>query len=183
MTIWIALMRGVNVGGTGKLPMAAFRQMLTVMGFEMVQTYIQSGNAVFRAGAASAAALGEAISDAVERDFGFRRKCHVLNHETLERALADCPFSVAEGHGNALHFVFMDPKTSQIDGAALDVLAAQGEKWAVRGDVLYLFTLAGLGKSKLAAGYERVLNTDVTARNLNSVRALAALAAASASVG
>lgn len=183
MTIWIALMRGVNVGGSGKLPMAAFRQMLAGMGFEMVRTYIQSGNAVFRAQAPSAMALGEAISEAVEREFGFRRKCHVIDHETLERALADCPFKVEEGQGRAVHFVFMDPAPSQLDGAVLDALAAKDEDWAVRGDVLYLFTPAGLGNSKLAAGYEKVLDTDVTARNLNTVRALAALAAASASEG
>lgn len=183
MTIWIALMRGVNVGGTGKMPMVAFRQMLAAMGFEKVQTHIQSGNAVFCADATSAATLGEAISQAVERDFGFRRKCHVLDRDTLEQAVADCPFAVEAGEGKTLHFVFMDPAPDKIDVAALDALATQGEEWAVRGNTFYLFTPGGLGRSKLAAGCERLLNTDVTGRNFNSVRALSALAAAVALAG
>ena len=78
MAVRIALLRGVNVAGAGKLPMAEFRDMLAGMGFGSVQTYIQSGNAVFDSDLA-ATRLEATIGDAVEERFGFRRDVFVLS--------------------------------------------------------------------------------------------------------
>jgi len=84
MTTWIALLRGVNVGGHNTLPMKALRTLLTDLGFANVATYIQSGNCVFDSGASDAAEIAGRISDRIEAEFGFRPNTFVLSLDALE---------------------------------------------------------------------------------------------------
>jgi len=95
MGVWVALLRGVNVSGAGKLPMAEFRDMLSAMGFGKVRTYIQSGNAVFESDR-TAADLELAIRDAVAARFGFAPETFVRTVEEIAAALTDHPFSGVE---------------------------------------------------------------------------------------
>ena len=174
MTVWVALLRAVNVGGVNSLPMAEFRDMLVDLGLESPKTYIQSGNAVFRA-PLSAPVLAQKIVDAIHARFGFRPPILMLEAEALVRTLAANPFpEVAEP--THLHAFFMDRALPDAGFAFLKALATPTERYAVRGRVLWLHLPEGIGRSKLA---KRVgdLPVDITARNLRTVEALVAMAA------
>ena len=114
---WIALLRGVNVGGTNKLPMKELASELEAIGFENVRTYIQSGNVVFRSPGAkkevaslSAAAIAASIAQSIKNKFGFQPGVIVITKEELIRAAASNPYAEAakELEGRALHLFFLD---------------------------------------------------------------------------
>ena len=89
---WIALFRGVNVGGRNLLPMKELVALLAAEGFDEVRTYIQSGNVVFR-GAGTARAIGDRIVAAVARRFGFRPHLLLMSGADLTRAAAANPYA------------------------------------------------------------------------------------------
>ncbi len=102
MQTWIALLRGVNVGGKNKLPMKALVAELEALGFVDVQTYIQSGNVVFRRpSTATAASIASSIATGIKMKFGFQPSVMVLSKEELAAAAKSNPFPEAEGNGTA----------------------------------------------------------------------------------
>ncbi len=163
----IALLRGINVGGTGKLPMADLRSILQSLGAQDVQTYIQSGNAVF-----SGSLRAEDISTAVEKAFGFRPRCMVLSADTLRAATRANPFEVTDP--KEMHLFFLE-RQPQIDPDTLSPDANGVERWHLGDKVFYLYSPGGLSKSKLAARLERRLGVAATARNWNTVTKLAGM--------
>lgn len=173
MTVWVALLRAVNVSGVNRLPMEGFRASLAELGLDGVRTYIQSGNAVFRSDR-SAPVLAGQIADAVLADFGFRPPVLMLRREELAAARAACPFGAEPG--DKVHFFFMEKDLPRAGADFLRALAAPSERYAWRGKVLWLHLPEGIGRSKLA---RRVIDLpiDVTARNMKSVDAVLALAA------
>ena len=168
MGVWVTLLRGVNVGGAGKLPMAEFRAMLDGMGLGAVRTYIQSGNAVF-ASDRSAADLEVAIRDAVAARFGFAPETFVRSAEETAAALADHPFSGADP--KVVHVCFLR-ETPGPDQAALRALALPGDGWHIGPRRFTLHTPGGYGTSKLAERLPRLLPQPMTARNLRTLAAL-----------
>ena len=173
----IALLRGVNVGGAGRLPMAGLRALLADLGCAHPATYIQSGNAVFRS-AAPADELATAIEEAIAARFGFRPPVFLRDLAAIEATLAACPFTPAKGAEKTVHFFFLDRPAPQADLAALAALKAPDEAFALTEAVFYLSAPSGIGRSRLAAGCGRHFGTAVTARNLRSVLAIADLARA-----
>jgi len=91
MTIYIALLRGINVGGKNRLPMAELREALAGIGLQDVQTYIQSGNVVFKANS-DTDTLSAQIRDAVAASHGFAPRVMVLAAQALLRAAAGSPY-------------------------------------------------------------------------------------------
>lgn len=172
MTVWIALLRAVNVGGVNRLPMEEFRALLDELGLRDARTYIQSGNAVFRS-EKPGGALSGLIADAVLRRFGFRPAVLLRTLADLEAALAACPFRGAAGE--KVFFHFMERDLPRATGDFLKALAAPEERYAFRGRTLWLDLPGGAGRSKLADRVGR-LPVDMTARNLKTVEALIAMA-------
>ncbi len=172
MTVWVALLRAVNVSGVNRLPMAEFRALLEGLGYEAARTYIQSGNAVFRSGKA-APQLAAEIADAVHARFRFRPPVLMLTRAALAAAVAANPWPGEAG--DKVHFFFMDRDLPPATGEFLKSVAAPGESYRWQGRVLWLHLPDGIGRSKLA---QRVgsLPIDITARNLRSVEAILALA-------
>jgi uncharacterized protein (DUF1697 family) len=168
MAVMIAMLRGVNVSGAGRLPMAAFREMLAGIGLGRVETYIQSGNAVFESDLA-AEALEAMIREAVAAQFGFAPETFVLTGEEIASALVDHPFAGAEPK---LVHVFFLRETPSPDLAALRALALPGDAWHIGPRRFTLHTPAGVGRSKLADRLPRLLPTPMTARNLRTVAEL-----------
>lgn len=157
------------MGGHRKLPMADFRDTLAGLGLNDVATYIQSGNAVFRADGRSAA-LAAKISDAVMRGFGFRADVLVMRKQDLAAAIAHNPFPDAETDPARLHLYFGFGEIDAYDPTALSELATQGEEFETRGRVFYLHTPNGIGRSQLAAKLGRFIKTPMSARNFRSCR-------------
>lgn len=173
MGVWVALLRGVNVSGAGKLPMAEFRDMLSGMGLGAVRTYIQSGNAVFESDR-TAEALQGAIRDAVAQRFGFRPETFVLTEAEMVSALTDHPFGEADPR--RVHVCFLR-ETPVPDETALRALAQPGDGWHIGPRRFTLHTPGGFGVSKLADRLPRLLPAPMTARNLRTLGALAAMLA------
>jgi uncharacterized protein (DUF1697 family) len=173
MTIWVALLRGVNVSGAGKLPMAELREMLTGLGLQRVETYIQSGNAVFDSDL-DAPVLEAVIREAIAARFGFAPETFVLAAGDIGSALTDHPFAVADPA--RVHVFFLRETPDRLDEAAMRLLAAEGDGWALAPGRFTLHTPAGIGRSKLADKLHKFLQGQMTARNLRTVAALHELA-------
>ena len=170
---WIALFRGINVGGRHVLPMAGLRELLAKNDCAQVRTYIQSGNAVFRCGSASGAAVGRRIQAAVARKYGFEPRVLVLSGHELEKAAAANPYATAAlAEPKFVHLFFLDATPDRGRLASLDEARHESESFALLGRVLYLHTPKGFGVSKLAERAERLLGVTATARNWRTVTEL-----------
>ena len=175
MTSCIVLLRGVNVGGRHKLPMAALRELLAEVGFQNVRTYIQSGNIVLDSPDGDRDSVARSVRDAIEGRFGFAPHTFVLDVGALDAAIAANPFSRCDQDPKAVHFFFLSEPNPAADLDGLRELATQGEEFVLTERVLYLHTPNGFGRSKLVERLPRFIETETTARNLRSVRAIRAL--------
>lgn len=173
MAPFTLLLRGINVGGSGRLPMADLRALLGELGCIRVATYIQSGNAVFKTGAAPAK-LARRIEEEIERRHGFRRTALVLPAEAILRAHDDFPFREAFESPKTGHVWFLTGPASP-DLAAMQTIAAPGERFALGPGTFNLHAPDGIGRSKLAQKAEELLGVAATARNLNTVKKLAGM--------
>jgi len=171
MTKQIALLRGINVGGHGKLQMAELRAILSDLGATDIATYIQSGNAVFTGNLTAAK-----ISDAIQAAKGFHRPCFVLKANDLKTLASENPFKAAENEPKSLHLFFLS-EPSQTDPAELTAAKSDQEHFAFANRVLYLHSPGGLSASKLASNLDRRLGVITTGRNWATITSLLAMSA------
>lgn len=176
MSTWIALLRGINVGGRNIVPMAELRSLLEELGYGQVRTYIQSGNCVFESDAADDTKLAGEIADAMEERFGFRPEVMVMTAETLKQAIADNPFADRDPNPSHVHLFFLAEKTPDADLDGLRTIAKQSEEFLLDGQVFYLHAPDGIGRSVLVERLGRHLPVSMTARNLRTAGKLAELA-------
>ena len=177
MRIWIALLRGINVGGHNVVPMAELRKLLDAIGCEDVRTYIQSGNAVFRSAVTQAGELSSQVASEIADAFGFEPRVFCLERRALERAMEANPFPEAEAEPKTLHLNFLAKKPAAGKVKGLEDLCKESERYRLVGTCLYVHAPEGLARSKLAAGFEKRLGVDATGRNWRTVEKLRALAA------
>ncbi|MEO1526431.1 MAG: DUF1697 domain-containing protein [Planctomycetota bacterium] len=170
MQVWIALFRGINVGGHNVLPMAELRSSLEAIKLKNVRTYIQSGNVVFESSAKKAETLASRIRKQVEVENGFSPEVFVLGSDELLATIESNPFpDAAATDPKSLHFFFLHHPIVKIDQGAIDRARSKSEDFRLVGRVFYLHAPDGIGRSKLAANAERYLGVTATARNLRTV--------------
>lgn len=175
MTTFIALLRGINVGGNNLLPMQQLKQLLVDLGAAKVRTYIQSGNAVFEHPSTDAAGLGARITAAIEAACGFPPATRILTAEQF-RALAEAnPFPEGVAEPKTLHLYFLEREPSSPDLDALAAVAKENERFELLGRCFYLHAPDGIGRSKLAAKVERAIGVPATARNWRTVQKILGL--------
>ena len=169
MAQWVALLRGINVGGHNKVPMADLRRLCAGLGWTGVQTYIASGNLVFAA-EGEAGGLALALHAAMIAGMGVAVEALILPGAAVRSALADCPFDPAQGKRVHAFFLWAVPV---LDLAVYEALRLPNEQVAVLGQVAWLHAPDGIGASKLAEKFGHVVTgTQMTARNLNTLRKL-----------
>ncbi len=175
--VHVALLRGINVGGKNKLPMKDLAALVSEAGGRDVRTYIQSGNVVFRASAAQARRLPDAVSGAIADRLGFRPPVVLRSASELAAIARDNPF-LASGHdAEFLHVVFLAERPSEGRTAALDRRRSPPDELVLRGREIYLRCPNGIARSKLTNDYfDRTLATVSTLRNWRTVLALGELA-------
>ncbi|WP_438291116.1 DUF1697 domain-containing protein [Streptomyces sp. HUAS TT7] len=175
-TTYAALLRGINVGGNKKVPMADLRKILGELGHGAVKTYLNSGNAVFSSTSRDQDALAADLEAAIEKHFGFRVACMVRSGPYLRSVLEACPFPADELEGKQLHATFFaGPPVTADRFASIDRAAFLPEEFRLGDQVLYLYAPEGLGKSQLGAALSRpglLKGIDATSRNWNTVKAL-----------
>jgi uncharacterized protein (DUF1697 family) len=176
MPTWIALLRGINVGGNNLLPMKVWASQLADLGCKNVRTYIQSGNAVFENSTKSKTALQKKITAAIEASHGFAPKVLLLNADEIRQAIDSVPFPKVEWNTNTFHFFFLAAKAAKAKMEGIAKIKAASEEYRLTDSVFYLYAPDGIGRSKLAAGAEKLLGVDVTARNGRTVEKLMAMA-------
>ncbi len=175
-TIWIALLRGINVGGHRKVSMANLRSLCLELGFASVSTYIQSGNVVFRA-AGTAADVADRLAEGISARFGLDVPVVVRDADQMARVVASNPFLDEDRDPKALHVGFLaDPPAADLVDA-MPVPPAGPEEFVVRGGEVFLLYPEGVGQSKLTGAYfEGALKTSMTARNWRTVNKLLEMA-------
>lgn len=180
MAIYIALLRGINVGGHNKIKMAELRESLGAIGLARVQTYIQSGNVLFESDE-DEASLRDRIEQAIERSFGLSIKVIIRSSEELSRIAANCPFSDTEiddaeasSDGECLYVSMLleEPQAERIE--KLKAIAANGDLFRFEGRDLYLLFRQSARNSKLANQADK-LGVPTTMRNWKTISKLIAL--------
>lgn len=172
MPTYIALFRGINVGGNHMLPMKELKRVLEKDGCQDVRTYIQSGNVILTSSIADPAKLARRLSAAVSKSHGFEPRVMVLSAGELQRAASGNPFAAGVDNPASLHLFFLEANPRSPDLNALEALKTKTEAFALKGAVFYLHTPDGLGRSKLATRIERSLGVQGTARNWRTVTTL-----------
>jgi uncharacterized protein (DUF1697 family) len=181
MPRYVALLRGINVGGRNKVAMADLRQVAASLGHTGVATYIQSGNVVFTSPDASVAGLADALEQEIARRLALQPAVVVLSRAGLAQVIADNPFP-QETSPKCLHAVFrreeMTPDAIAAIAAAQQSAREKGsrDEAIVIGRTLFLRTPDGFGRSELAVQLARSSGqTAGTARNWTTVTRLMAM--------
>ncbi|MET7291127.1 DUF1697 domain-containing protein [Streptomyces griseoloalbus] len=178
VTRYAALLRGINVGGSRKVPMAELRTLVEGLGHEGVRTHLQSGQAVFTSGHGDEESLAAELAAALERHFGFGVDVIVRDHAYLRAIVDACPFPAATLEAKQLHVTYFSAPVAPERFAEIDQEAYLPEEFRLGDRALYLYAPAGLGRSKLAEHLAKPrVNKGLTAtsRNWNTVVKLAEL--------
>ena len=179
MPILISMLRGVNVTGFNKIPMEALRQLYESLGLRGPQTYIQSGNVVFRTDVKDLTALARRIEDAIEKKFGFRPGVTVRTTAELKEVIRKNPFAKRKEIEPAklqVHFFLTVSPSAEMQGAILRLKGSHPEELVFGSRELYIYFPDGQGRSKLWPALDRALKKSATGRNLNTVTKLLAIA-------
>jgi uncharacterized protein (DUF1697 family) len=172
MNTFIALFRGINVGGSHMLPMKKLRLVLEQNGCLDVQTYIQSGNVIFRSAMSDVERLAKRLTVAVSKSHGFEPRVLVLTRAELEDAAAGNPFPEASQNPKSLHLFVLTETPKTPDLKACEALKAKTERFELKGRIFYLHTPDGFGTLRLAERAEKALGVAATARNWRTVMTL-----------
>jgi len=169
---WIALLRGINVGGRNRLPMQSLSQIIESAGCEQVTTYIQSGNVVFKANVDSADKFGEEIGRAIEKEHGFCPAVRLITADDLRAAVASNPYPHAVSEPKSLHLSFLEHTPQKERISDVERLLTKTESLTVVGSLLYIHAPGGIARSRVANGIDRALQVKTTARNWRTVMKL-----------
>jgi len=169
MKTYIALFRGINVGGKNALPMKELVALLENLGARDVKTYIQSGNAVFVSAEKDTSLLSNKISSEIKKRRGFEPFVLLLELKDLERAVRNNPFPEAAAAPQTLHAGFLASVPENPNLSQLESLKCESERFQLIDQVFYLYAPDGVGRSKLAAKAEKLLGAPMTDRNWRTV--------------
>ena len=167
---YVALLRGINVGGKNLLPMQALAAMFVAAGCSEVVTYIQSGNVVFSASAKVKKALATAISKQIEADFGLRVPIVLRSTAEMIAVAEGNPFLLQGFVVETLYVSFLQEMPSGAALAGLDAQRSPGDQFEVVGGEIYMQLGNGAGNTKLTNAYfDSKLKTVSTSRNWRTV--------------
>ncbi|MBI0582901.1 MAG: DUF1697 domain-containing protein [Methanomassiliicoccus sp.] len=181
MTIYYALLRGINVGRSNRIKMADLKEILADIGLTRTQTYIQSGNVIFESNE-DEGPLREKIERTVEEMFGFSTTVVLRTAAEVRKLIADCPFSpeaIREaGSSSPVEVLYVallvnppQPESRKI----LDMRREKEEEYRIAGRDIFLLLPNGIRRSRLVSNLDR-LGVPSTIRNWKTLRKLDELA-------
>ncbi|WCF06533.1 DUF1697 domain-containing protein [Paenibacillus thiaminolyticus] len=179
MTIYIALLRGINVSGHKLIKMAELKEIFAKMGLQQVQTYIQSGNVLF-VSKEEEAPLRQRIEQGILTALDMPITVILRTASELERLIADCPYPEDASRDKvSLYVSFLTEAPTEEQLRRLPGGGCEPDKFSLHGRDMYLFFDQSIRNSKLA---NQINNLDVpsTTRNWNTVKKLSAMAQAMA---
>lgn len=176
---FVALLRGINVGGSTRIPMAGLRTLCESLGWQDVQTYIQSGNVIFRT-AARAPRLAQQLEAELPGAFGVDARVIVRTAEDWHAYAQGNPFTEEAQHSPNLVMLALARDTPAPDAVERLRERASRERIERAGDALWIHYPDGAGRSRLTPGLlDRAVGSATTTRNWRTVTKLDELARAS----
>jgi uncharacterized protein (DUF1697 family) len=167
MNTYVAILRGINVGGKRMIKMDALKQLFASIGFSNIETYIQSGNVFFQCKKTSEEKLAATIAKEIESVFAFDVPTIVKNVDDLKQIITDNPFTKdKKKQTEFLHVTFLatTPTKENIDG--ITILNFGDDAFAIIDKAVYLYCPNGYSNSKLTNGFfENKLKVIATTRN------------------
>jgi uncharacterized protein (DUF1697 family) len=178
MAVIISMLRAVNVGAHNRIKMDALRAIYESLGLRDPQTYVQSGNVVFRTDKRDLVALAKRIEGAIVQGFGFRPAVILRTSGELREVIARNPFAKRRGIEPSrllVYFLASDPGAETRDKVLR--LKTEPEELRMNGRELYIYFPSGMARPKLSwAVLEKMLKVPGTGRNWNSVTKLLEMA-------
>ncbi|MNJ52499.1 hypothetical protein D3C77_478380 [compost metagenome] len=178
--MYIALLRGINVGGHNKIKMAELRQALLDIGFTNVKTYIQSGNILFHA-QADKDTICKQIEEVLLQRWGLNIKVMIRTADEIRAIIATCPFTLeqitaaeASAGGEALYVSMIMNQPNPAKLTKLEQASSEQEQYVLVRDEVYMLLADGMRNSKLAVAVDK-LGVPVTTRNWKTMTKLCAL--------
>jgi uncharacterized protein (DUF1697 family) len=173
---YVALLRGINVGGNTMIKMTELKSSFETLGFKNVTSYINSGNLAFDANKTAEEKLAGKIEKAIASGFGMKIQVMVREQSSIAEILTNNPFKGEFESHKEMHVLFMKDKMPEDKQAQLLENNRHNEKFAVCGREIYALLKLGVADSLLGKGFiERKLKTPITARNWRTVEKIADL--------
>ncbi|WP_378178984.1 DUF1697 domain-containing protein [Aquimarina sp. SS2-1] len=177
MNTYIALLRGINVGGHKKIKMADLKQSFEDLGFSDVLTYIQSGNVIFKDILDDPSVIQTKIKAGIKKQFGFDISVLVITRQILSEVLQNNPFAdtlkKSEMDGKKMYFMLLFDQPDPAVVKEFTSISFDPEVFVITKNVIYLYAYNGYGKTKLNSNFfEKKLGCDATARNLSTMSKL-----------
>jgi uncharacterized protein (DUF1697 family) len=167
---FVALLRGINVGGNNMLPMKELVAMFERTGCVDVRNYVQSGNIVFKAPANLATRTPALVGTEIERRLGLRVPVVIRTAREMRAVAHSNPFLARGADPESLHVMFLADKPGKKEGSSLDPNRSPPDSFILHGSEIYLCCPNGVGRTKLTNGYfDSRLGTTSTGRNWRTV--------------
>ncbi len=171
MTVYVALLRGINVGGNNMVSMKSLRESFSRLGFEDVRTYINSGNVLFRTPEQDPRAIEDTIDRMLSRDYGLKGKTVVRSHKEMARLVRTLAKEWKEHPGWKCNVIFLrhtvDAKRTL---AGLELNSDQERVVCCPGAWLWSARIEGMGRSAMMKLGTTPIYRDITVRNVNTTR-------------
>jgi len=166
MTKYIALLRGINVGGKRKILMQDLKMLLAALSFENVQTYIQSGNIVFESSWTDEQLLAKKIQASIYEKYGFDVPVIIIKATVYHKLIEANPFVTAQVDTKKLYCVFLNEKPRQEAITSFKDLSFGSDNYFLADKIIYIQYASKISDSKLSnAIVEKKLAVIATARN------------------
>jgi uncharacterized protein (DUF1697 family) len=177
MTVYVALLRGINLGGHNKVKMEHLRSLFTSLGYDRVTTYVQSGNVVFTSPTRSAATVADTITRRIAEDLGLDVTVVVRTSRELSTIVTTNPLKKSKVDPSKLHVTFLATSPAAAKAHAIAAPSGTRDQFTVVGREVYLHCPEGYGRTKLNnAFFEKQLGVAATTRNWKTVQTLTTLA-------
>ena len=174
MPAYVALLRGINVSGRNTIKMEQLRGLCNRLGFERVDTYLQSGNIVFQAATKNPADLSKRIRETILNSFRFDIPVIVRTSKEIENVLANNPFlKEKDVDTSKLHVTFLQEAAQRSSLEKLEGLATGQDRFCPASREIYLDCRGGYGRTKLSNNaIEKALSVTATTRNWRTTNTL-----------
>jgi len=177
MPIYVAMLRGINVGGAKIVKMENLRALFEALGFSRVRSYVQSGNVIFETSRVNSTRLSRAIGKRILSDYGFSVPLILRTSGEINKIVSDNPFLKESGIDRSkLHVTFLSELPAKAAMGKLDALKGDVDQFRIKNREIYLYCPSGYGRTKLSnSSFERLLSVEATTRNWRTVKMLAGM--------
>jgi uncharacterized protein (DUF1697 family) len=174
MPAYVAMLRGINVAGHNPIKMEQLRSLCDSLGFQGVETYVQSGNVVFQSTAENPVAVSKSISETILGSFGFDVPVIVRSSKEIRSVIANNPFLKEKKiDSSKLHVTFLSETPQKGSQKKLEALAIGLDQFYSAPNEIYLYCPGGYGRTKLSNNaIEKALSVNATTRNWKTTNTL-----------